>query len=382
MISSLLDRTHYPVLREGVYLNQASLGLIGQPAVAAMHAFIDNIARHGNRYMSDSEETAYLGSLRERAATMLHSEEGRIAVVAGASEVLGQLPLLLRPRPGGTIVAVSSDFPAITRPWLRLAALGDHSIRFVDDDPEQDLTDTLIDAVDERTAVVAVGSVQYATGTAVNIPRLRQVTAQVGARLIVDATQAVGAMPVDASAWDADAIVASGYKWLGGHGGVALAVMSPLLLEQIPPLPGWMGAPDPFAFDARSIQLADDARRYTQSTISYVSVAGLIVALDELLSLGVDRIEEHARKLGCILVDGIANHGWQPFRRPGDSAASSHIISVAHSRNSIEAAVATLRRHNILCGTRGGRIRISLAPYNDESDVNAVIEALARARGA
>ena len=243
-------------------------------------------------------------------------------------------------------------------------------------------TDTLMDAVDERTAVVAVGSVQYATGTVVNIPRLRQVTAQAGTRLIVDATQAVGAMPVDASAWDADAIVASGYKWLGGHGGVALAVMSPLLLEQIPPLPGWMGAPDPFAFDARSIQLADDARRYTQSTISYVSVAGLTVALDELLSLGVDRIEEHARKLASILVDGIARYGWQPFRRHGDSAASSHIISVAHAGNSIEAAVATLRSHNILCGTRGGRIRISLAPYNDESDVNTVIEAFARAHAA
>jgi len=92
--------------------------------------------------------------------------------------------------------------------------------------------------------VVAVSSVQYATGTVVDISRLRRSTARVGARLIVDATQAAGAVRVDAAAWDADAVVASGYKWLGGHGGVALAIMSPLLLEQIPPLPGWMGASD------------------------------------------------------------------------------------------------------------------------------------------
>ena len=189
-------------------------------------------------------------------------------------------------------------------------------------------------------------------------------------------------MPVDANAWDADAIVASGYKWLGGHGGVALAVMSPFLLEQIPPLPGWMGAPDPFAFDARSIQLADDARRYTQSTMSYVSVAGLTVSLDELLSLGVDRIEEHARQLAGILVDGSARYGWKPFRHPDDSAASSHIISLAHSSTSIEEAVAAFRSRNIVCSTRGGRIRISLAPYNDESDVNTVIEAFAAVHAA
>ena len=382
MISSLLDRADYPAFRESVYVNQASLGLIGQPAVTTMHAFIENVARHGNCYMSDSEETAYLGSLRKRAATMLNSNEGQIAVVAGASEILGQLPFLLQPKSGGTILAVSSDFPAVTRPWLRQVALGDYAIRFVDDNPEQDLTDALMDAVDDRTTIVAVGSVQYATGTRVNISRLRQATAQAGACLIVDATQAAGAMPVDANAWDADAIVASGYKWLGGHGGVALAVMSPLLLEQIPPLPGWMGAPDPFAFDARSIQLADDARRYTQSTMSYVSVAGLTVSLDQLLSLGVDQIEEHARQLASILVDGSAGYGWKPFRPPGEPAASSHIISLAHSSNSIEEAVAAFRSRNIVCSTRGGRIRISLAPYNDESDVDTVIEAFAAVHAA
>lgn len=382
MISSLLDRADYPALRENVYVNQASLGLIGQPAVTTMHAFIENVARHGNCYMSDSEETAYLGSLRKRAAAMLNSSEGQIAVVAGASEILGQLPFLLQPKSGGTVLAVSSDFPAITRPWLRQAALRGYSIRFVDDNPEQDLTEALVDAVDESTAVVAVGSVQYATGTVVNISRLRRVTAQAGAFLIVDATQAVGAMPVDAIAWDADAVVASGYKWLGGHGGVGLAVMSPLLLEQVPPLPGWMGAPDPFAFDARSIQLADDARRYTQSTMSYVSVAGLTVSLDQLLSLGADQIEEHARQLASILVDGSAGYGWKPFRRLGEPAASSHIISLAHSSNSIEEAAAALRSRNIVCSTRGGRIRISLAPYNDESDVDAVIEAFAAVHAA
>jgi Selenocysteine lyase len=89
-------------------------------------------------------------------------------------------------------------------------------VRFVDDQPTCNLTDTLIEAIDENTAVVAVSSVQYATGTVVDISRLRRSTAQVGARLIVDATQAAGAMRVDAAAWDADAVVASGYKWLGG----------------------------------------------------------------------------------------------------------------------------------------------------------------------
>jgi selenocysteine lyase/cysteine desulfurase len=376
---SPFDRLDYPSLRQSVYLNQASLGLISQPAVTAMHTFIDNVARHGNIHMSDSDEVTYCETLRERASRLLHCDSSRVAIVASASEILGQLPMLLQPRPKSTILAVSSDFPAITRPWLRLAAQKSHTVRFVDDQPTCDLTDTLIEAIDETTSVVAVSSVQYATGTVVDISRLRQSTVQVGARLIVDATQAAGAMRVGAAAWDADAVVTSGYKWLGGHGGVALAVMSPLLLEQIPPLPGWMGAPDPFGFDATSVSLANDARRYTQSTMSYVSMAGLVVAIEQLLSLGEARIEAHARTLATMLVSEASKYGWQPFRNVGDPAWSPHILSLGRPRESLQATVERLRSHNIVCGTRGGRIRISLAPYNDESDVNALIEAFAGA---
>jgi cysteine desulfurase / selenocysteine lyase len=378
VISSPFDRFDYPSLRQGVYLNQASLGLIGQRAVSAMHTFIDDVARHGNLYMSDRDEVAYLEALRECASRLLHCDSTQVAIVGSASEILGQLPMLLQPRLNSTILAVSSDFPAITRPWLRLAARNKHTVRFVDDQHACDLTEILLEAIDENTSVVAVSCVQYATGTLVDIPRLRQRTAQVGAHLIVDATQAAGAMRVDAGAWDADTIVASGYKWLGGHGGVALAVMSPRLLNEIPPFPGWIGALDPFRFDATSLSLAGDARRYTQSTMSYVSVAGLVAAIEQLLCLGEARIEAHARSLAAILISDASKYGWRPFRSAGDPGGCPHIISLSHPRESAQATVQRLRSHNIVCSTRGGRIRISLAPYNDASDVNSFIECIGK----
>jgi selenocysteine lyase/cysteine desulfurase len=98
-----------------VYLNQASLGLIGQPSVAAMHSFLENVARHGNLYMSDNDEINYGHALRVVAGRLFHIDPSRIAMLGGASELLGQFPLLLRLKPNATILAVSSDFPAITR---------------------------------------------------------------------------------------------------------------------------------------------------------------------------------------------------------------------------------------------------------------------------
>ena len=377
MTSSLLDRSQFPCLRDSVYLNQASLGLIGQPAVAAMHSFLENVARHGNLYMSDSDEINYGHALRGVAGRLFHNDPSRIAILAGASELLGQFPLLFRLKPNATVLAVSSDFPAVTRPWIRQSYFEKIRVRFVDDLPDRDLTDAIINAIDETTGVIAVSSVQYATGTLVDVSRVARSAQKVGAFLIVDATQAAGAMLVDTSTLEADAVVTSGYKWLGGHGGVALAAVSESLLKQLPILPGWMGAPDPFDFDAKSVSLASDARRFTQSTMSYVSIAGLAVSIEQLLSLGEDRIEAHARQLAAMLIEGAREYGWEPFHDVHSVAASPHIISLRHGRKRARETVEKLRDQRIICSARGKRIRISLAPYNDASDVMKLFQALA-----
>jgi selenocysteine lyase/cysteine desulfurase len=109
-------------------------------------------------------------------------------------------------------------------------------------------------------------------------------------------------------------------------------------------------------------------------------MAGLVVAVEQLLSLGEARIEAHARCLAAMVVSNASKYGWQPFRSVSDPAGSRHIISLGQAHESVQAIVDRLRSHNIVCGTRGGRIRISLAHYNDESDVNALIEAFAEAR--
>jgi selenocysteine lyase/cysteine desulfurase len=156
-----------------------------------------------------------------------------------------------------------------------------------------------------------------------------------------------------------------------------LAAVSESLLKQLPILPGWMGASDPFDFDAKSLSFASDARRFTQSTMSYVSIAGLTVSIEELLSLGENQIETHARQLAAMLVDGAHEYGWEPFHDVHGVPASPHIVSLAHSRQSARDTVEKLRDQRIICSARGERVRVSLAPYNDAGDVMKLLQALA-----
>jgi len=377
MVSSLIDRRAYPTLQNCVYLNQASLGLIADPAVEAMHDLLDRVVRHGNLHMSDEDEAGFLDTLRQRAARLLSVTDAEIALLSSASELLGQAPLLLAPRQGSKVIAVATDFPAITRPWLRSHERGECRVEFVEDRPESDLTAELVARIDPDTSVVAVGWVQYATGTVIDVPRLRAATEEAGVRLVLDATQGAGAMTCDGSTWRADLMVSSGYKWLGGPGGVAVGALAPDVIDQIPPLPGWMGAPSPFAFDATRIALADGARRFTQSTMSYLSVAGLTTAMDQLLAIGMDRVEQHATRLHEVLLHVVEDRGWQPFRRPADAGAAPHIVSLGRPGMESTGVLMQLRRAGIVCSLRGDRLRVSLSPYNDEDDIGVLAAALA-----
>lgn len=377
MIDALVDRSNYPTLTDSIYLNQASLGLIGQPAVRAMHEFLDNIARHGNLRMTDEDEVGFFESLRVLGARILNCNTDQLAILASASELLGQVPFLIPPKSGGKIIAVSTEFPAVTRPWIRYEAENDCSLCYVDDISTESLTDALVDAIDERTSVVAVSFVQFSTGSLVDIPRIRDATARVNARLVVDVTQAAGILKIDSQEWDADAVVTSGYKWLGGHGGVALAAVSSNLLDRSPLLPGWMGTPEPFNFDAKRLSFADSARRFTQSTMSYLSMVGLSASLESLLSLGQSKLESHSRGLASRLIEGARPHGWTPFRELEDPSASPHIVAIAHPTRSVDSAMEELRKRHVVCGARNGRLRFSLAPFNNSDDVDAVVNVLA-----
>ncbi len=375
-MQSLLPRSDYPALETVAYLNQASLGMMGQPAVDALKTFVETTGRHGNLLMTDEDEVSYYENLRQQGASILGSSPDQVAILSGASELFGQLPYLIPVRPDQTVLLLSSDFPAITRPWLRLQQMGGCTIQFVDDDPSKDLTDVLCDSLTDQTAVLAISYVQYDTGTRIDPIKLRQATQAVGAKLVLDVTQAAGALKISADAWHTDVVISSGYKWLGGHGGAALAVLAPDLYQQPPPLPGWMGAPDPFDFDATRLTLAPDARRYTQSTMSYGSLAALTAGIEELLKIGLKPIEAHARALADELIEKLSDTEWSAFRPITDPCASPHIISLAAEGKDAAEAVKYLHANGVVCSSRGGRIRVSLAPYNTLADVERLVDGL------
>jgi len=376
MIESLSKRTDYPSLLDYNYLNQASLGLIGSPAVEAMNDFLHNVARHGNLKMSDEQEINFLNPLKRNIAKLLDTKEEHVAIMGSASEMLGQLPYIFKPKKNTKIVAVSTDFPALTRPWISYCKTQLCEMHFVEDDKSTNLTDQIIQAIDKRTAIVTVSLVQFSTGTKIDIQKLTTVTKQAGAKLIIDITQAAGAIPISVRNIDADVLVCSGYKWLGGHGGIGIALTSPEFLKKDPIMTGWMGAPDPFNMQAKNSSYSQDARKYTMATMSYISIRGLEVAVNELLNLNMINISLHANKLKNLLSTQLKGTQWNLYRPEDDIDTSSHIVSIESFSHNIRKQFEKLKSNAIICGIRNDRIRISISHYNNQMDIEKLLNAL------
>ncbi len=376
LTSAVIPREEYAALERCVYLNQASLGLVPRRSTEAMVEFVVEVAQYGNVRLSDAAEERILDDLREAAAGLFDAPLRSVAVVAGASEALGQLAILTATA-GGEVVLVASDFPSVTYPWLAARERLGTAVRWVDDNPGQDLTAALVDGIHSGTTAVCFSAVQFATGSLVDVGEVVRRAHAVGARVIVDVTQMAGAMAVSLRSWSADALVCSGYKWLSAQGGVAVLVVSDELLQCVPPIVGWKGTQHPFRFDPTTLALAPDARRFELSTIAYGSAAGLRTSIEVLTRVGFPALARHAEALARELVAAMAPHGWTPFRDLDAPGASHHIVSLRHPTRAAAAVQARLaEERHIVVSSRGGGIRVSLHAYNDSSDISVLSDAI------
>jgi selenocysteine lyase/cysteine desulfurase len=266
----------------------------------------------------------------------------------------------------------------VTYPWLRLARDTGVEVRLAPalHDPASFSLDTIASAVDERTAVICVSHVQYATGHLLDPAGLVELARSVGATLVLDATQSAGVVPLDAPALGVDVLVTSGYKWLCSAPGAGICYLRPELWERLdPPFVGWKSTEDAAAFDATTIPLARSARRLEYSTPAYAAGAALSAAVDYLLDLGVENVLEHDLALAGELRAGLERLGAEVLTPAEDERRAGIVIARFPGRDG-PAVAAALAEAGVIVSPRLGAVRFSLHHFNDSTDVERALAAL------
>jgi len=219
----------------------------------------------------------------------------------------------------------------------------------------------LADSVDERTDVVALSVVQSSTGEVAALEAVIEAAAAHDARVVVDATQACGWLPVDASR--IDVLACSAYKWLCSPRGTAFMSVRPELHEQLTPIAaGWYAGEDPHSsYYGPPLRLASDARRFDVSPAWFPWIA-TAPTLELLLETGIDSIHEHNLRLANRFRAGLG-------LPPGDSAIVSAELPEAEER---------LRGSRVMAAARAGLLRTSWHVYNTDEDVEELLALLSR----
>jgi selenocysteine lyase/cysteine desulfurase len=278
-----------------------------------------------------------------------------VALLPAVSSAAGLVAAGLPVERGDNIVLCEDDFTSTLLPWRALEHRG-VALRAV---PLADLTDT----IDERTALVAVSSVQSADGALADLESLRKT----GVPLFVDATQAVAAVPVDARGIDYLAV--HSYKWLLCPRGLTFLYVSPERLGAVEPwTAGWKSRLRPYEHYYGLPELTGDARRLDVS-LAWLVAAGARPSLELIAELGVARIAAHDLELARSFAAGIGLP---------EPAAPIVRLSVGDA----DGAVERLRAAGIACSARAGSVRLCFHLYNDSAGVELALEALAPVAGA
>jgi selenocysteine lyase/cysteine desulfurase len=309
---------------------------------------------------------------KTRVARLLGVDPARVAFLAHASEGLNQAVKAIDWRPGDNAVLGDLEYPSIAYPIaaLRPGGVEARVVRAVGG--RLDLED-VARAADARTRLILVSQVSFLTGQRVDLARCAEIARARGARLVVDATHALGVAPVPGEL--CDAVVSSCYKWLLGTHGVGIFAYDPARLGELEPATiGWHSAAGrDLLGDPLAVQLRPDAARLEAGNPSLLGLFVLDNALERLERVDRRAVLSHALDLGAELIAGLARRGHRVLTPTAPDERAGNVCFAADGAAALGDALAG---RGVLVWAGDGRIRVSAHLYNDRDDVARFFAAL------
>ena len=323
-------------------------------------------------------------AVRRRFARLIGASDAqRIAIIPAVSYGMGIVARNTALEAGQTIVVAAEQFPSHVYPWRRLAEAAGATLQVVAP-PEERLrrgavwNERLLAALDERTALVALPHVHWASGTRFDLEAIGAKARAMGAALVVDGTQSVGALPFDVGQIQPDALVCAGYKWLLGPYSIGLAYLDVRYDDGVPLEENWINRRGSEHFGG----LVNYRDAYQPGALRYdvgehsnpILLPMLTAALDQLLEWTVPEVQAYCRALTQPLVEETRALGYVVEE---DAWRADHLFGIRLPQGVDQDAMqAVLEQRGVVASTRGSTLRISPHVYNDADDVEALLGAL------
>lgn len=368
-------REEFPVTERLAYLNHAAIGPLPRRAVRRMTEMAEDVSRTGDQHWADRNEV--VESTRGLAARLLGARDPReVSFCENTSTGLSMVAEGFTDwQPGDNVIGAAHDFPSNVYPWMRLADYGVEYRRIEERDGRVNDGEVL-SRIDDRTRMVALSWVQYASGYRCNLARIGQACRDRGALFVVDVIQGLGGLDLDVERDLVDVAVGSAHKWLLGPEGIGLLYISDRVLERLRPTrAGWRSMSNMIGWTDLRVDFSAGAKRFESGTLNAYGIAALGGSLEILLEAGMEEVERRVLALTERAAKGLAERGFQIIssRAPGET---SGIVTAIHPEHSAEDLVKILAERGVGVAVRAGRFRVSPHFYNTEDEVDRMLAAL------
>jgi selenocysteine lyase/cysteine desulfurase len=368
-VSTVDARDLFDVPPEIAYFNTANLS----PQLHGVRAAGEAALRRRGRpwTISPADWFTDVERLRELFAGLVGGDPDGVALVPATSYGFAVAARNLGLRPGDRVLVLAEEYPSGVYSWRAAGAEVVTVARPVD----RPWTGAVLDALDERIAVVSVPNVHWTDGSLVDLARVAERSREVGARLVVDGSQSIGAMPFDVAGLRPDFVVAVGYKWLLGPFGVGYLYVAEEHRDGEPVEQNWINRSASEDF-ARLVDYRDDyqpgARRFdVGQRTKFELVPTAVAALEQITAWGVPAVAAALARVTDEIAVRAADLGLA-----ADGSRGPHLLGLRVPDHLRDGIVPALEAAGCYAALRGGSLRISPHLHIGAGDVDRLIDAL------
>lgn len=368
-----LFRRQMPVAGRWAYFDHAAVAPLSGPAQQALVSWAEDATTNGAAHYT--AWTSRIERLRTLAAGLIGAVPEEIALVSNTTAGINLVAEGFPWKAGDNVVTRADEFPSNQYPWLHLADRGVETRGIPTEGGRLDL-DRLAAACDDRTRIVSVSWVAYASGWRHDLDQLADLVHRRGALLFLDAIQGLGVFPLDVRKTPVDFLAADGHKWLLGPEGAGIFFTRREHLDRLRPVGvGWNSVRGAHDFSHIELLFKDTAARYEGGSQNVAGLSALGASLELLAQFGMEAISTRVLEITGLACRRLEEIG-AVILSDRTPAHGSGIVSFELPGRDPNLLRRQCVEREVLLSCRAGRLRISPHAYNNAEDVERLIAAL------